>query len=126
MVRVAEVSKESDELWNAVDKAQAELRRYFETRDMSDHSIRGMQQAISNAVDHISIAAKGGVPDWTHEEYNSASYLASLVLEMEDNPRISVKRKAECKFALELLADALNVKDEMVKKISTQRHVYQR
>jgi hypothetical protein len=55
---------------------------------------------------------------WAQKARNPAAYLAERIEDSSGGDR----RRAEDRFALEILADELGIKDEVLKAIAVRRH----
>jgi hypothetical protein len=110
MVGECQITKE--ELLCAEKKAQERAQSYFEGRGNTEHSIAGLKQLISNAATGISLVIQGGF--WSEMARDPMIYLADRMLEIDNSNRLDEKRKAEHRLALELIAEELKIKADVL------------
>lgn len=58
---------------------------------------------------------------WAQKARDPATYLAERIMSTAEAPEISHIKRAEYRFALEMLADEMGVKNEMLKVLASRQ-----
>jgi hypothetical protein len=111
--------------WQAAERAQDRVQTYFDDRAKrlpdvpNQHDIDGIKQLICDAALMIKSAAEGKA--WAQKGRDPATYLAERIVSSTEGPQLSHSKKAERRFALEMLADELGIKDDVLKSLASHQ-----
>lgn len=117
---------DTEGFWQAAERAQDRVQAYFDARTKrlpdvpNQHDIDNIKQLISDAALMIKSAAEGKA--WAQKARDPATYLAERIVTSTEGPQLSHSKKAETRFALEMLADELGINDEVLKIIAERQH----
>ena len=107
--------EEIDALWRTAERAQDRVQSYFASRGQHQHDIDGIKQLIGDATLGM-IRALNGRPG-AQNARNPVTYLASRIETISG----STQKQSEDHFALEILADELGIKDEVLKTLASRQ-----
>ncbi len=110
----AENAEAVKRLWEASQRAQDRVQAYFARRRQSQHDIDGIKQPIADATYFMCKAAEG--VERAQHARNPVAYLSQRIIEQTSVG--STRRRAENRYALELLADELGIKDDVLKALA--------
>jgi hypothetical protein len=117
-------STTAEGFWGAAERAWDRIQAYFDARAKgsaavpSQHDIDGIKQLISNAASAMSAAAEGKAR--AQEARDPPTYLATRIIRSSEDPRLTPSKRADRRLALEMLADELGIKDDVLRVITGQ------